>query len=66
MMSITYSNLKHKLFASGRRRVPDFGGKPKVMGHFGRSRRRWEGFKMDLEKWDGGMDWIVLAQDRDR
>jgi hypothetical protein len=21
---------------------------------------------MDLEKWDGGMDWIDLAQDRDR
>ena len=22
--------------------------------------------KMDPEKWDGGMDWMDLAQDRDR
>jgi hypothetical protein len=34
----------------------------------GRSRRRWEyNFKMDLQEvgW-GGMDWIDMAQDRDR
>ena len=33
----------------------------------GRPRRRWENIKMDLQKvgW-GGMDWIHLAQDRDR
>jgi hypothetical protein len=23
-------------------------------------------FKLIFEKWDGGMDWIDLAQDRDR
>jgi hypothetical protein len=22
--------------------------------------------KMNLQKWDGGMDWIELAQERDR
>jgi CRISPR/Cas system-associated protein Cas7 (RAMP superfamily) len=34
---------------------------------FGRPRRRWEAVKMDLQevgRW--GMDWIKLAQDRDR
>jgi hypothetical protein len=33
----------------------------------GRPRRRWEDIRMDLRKigW-GGMDWIDLAQDRDR
>jgi hypothetical protein len=65
-MSITYSNFTHNIFASGRRRVTGFGGKPNVKGHFGRSRRRWGDLKMDLEKRDGCMDWIVLTQDRDR
>jgi hypothetical protein len=33
----------------------------------GRPRRRWEdNIKMDLEDMDGGMDWIELADDRDR
>jgi hypothetical protein len=34
----------------------------------GRPRRSWEdNIRMDLQKWDvGGMDWIGLAQDRDR
>jgi hypothetical protein len=58
--------LPTNIFASGRRRVPGFGGKPMVKGHFGRSRCRWEDLKMDLEKWDGGMYWIVLVQGTDR
>jgi len=35
---------------------------------FGRPRRRWEdNIKMDLQEVGcGGMDWIELAQDRDR
>jgi hypothetical protein len=43
-------------------------GKPKGKRPFGRSRRRWEdNIKMDLhEMGRGGMDWIGLAQDRDR
>jgi len=43
-------------------------GKPKGKGSLGRLRRRWEdNDKMDLQEvgcW--GMDWIRLAQDRDR
>jgi hypothetical protein len=32
-----------------------------------RPRRRWEGnIKQTFKKWDEGMDWIELAQDRDR
>jgi len=35
---------------------------------FGRPKFRWEdNIKMPLRKWDvGGIDWIDLAQDRDR
>jgi hypothetical protein len=43
-------------------------GKPKEKRPLGRSKRRWENnIKMDLRKmgW-GGMDFIVLAQDRDQ
>jgi hypothetical protein len=43
-------------------------GKPEGERPLGRSRRRWEvGIRMDL--WEivlGGVDWIRLAQDRDR
>ena len=45
-----------------------FGGKPKGKRPLGRPRPRWEdNIKRDLQKvgcW--GMDWIELAQDRDR
>src|SRR5215470_5597965 len=43
-------------------------GRPKGRLPLGRTRRRWEGdIKMDLQEvgWVG-MDWIELAQDRDR
>jgi hypothetical protein len=43
-------------------------GKPEGRRPLGRPRRRWEdNIKMDLREvgW-GGMDWINLAQDRDR
>jgi hypothetical protein len=43
-------------------------GKPEEKRPLGRPRRRWvDNIKMDLRKigWDG-MDWIDLAQDRDR
>jgi 3-oxoacyl-ACP reductase-like protein len=43
-------------------------GKPEGKRPLGKSRRRWEdNIKMDLQEmgcWD--MDWIELAQDRDR
>jgi hypothetical protein len=43
-------------------------GKPEGKRPLGRPRRRWEdGIRMDL--WEiglGGVDWIRLAQDRDR
>jgi hypothetical protein len=43
-------------------------GKPEGKRPLGRPRRRWvDSIKMDLReiRWDG-MDWIDLAQDRDR
>jgi hypothetical protein len=43
-------------------------GKPEGKRPLGRPRRRWEdGIRMDLREIDwGGVDWIQLAQDRDR
>jgi hypothetical protein len=43
-------------------------GKPERKRPFGRTRRRWDdSVKMDLQEMGrGGMDWIELAQDRDR
>ena len=43
-------------------------GKPEGKRPLGRSRRRWEdNIKMDLQEVGcAGMDWIELAQDRDR
>jgi hypothetical protein len=39
--------------------------KPEGKKPLGRSRRRWENIKMDLQEVEcGGMDWIVLAQNR--
>jgi hypothetical protein len=43
-------------------------GKPEGKRPLGRPRRRWEnGIRMDLRETRlGGVDWIRLAQDRDR
>jgi hypothetical protein len=44
-------------------------GKPEGRRPLGKHRRRWEGnINMDLQEvgWGRGMDWIELAQDRDR
>jgi hypothetical protein len=42
-------------------------GRPEGRRPFGRPRRRWRIIlKLILKKWDGGMDWIELAEDRDR
>jgi hypothetical protein len=43
-------------------------GKPEGKRQLGRPRRRWEdGIRMDLREIVlGGVDWIRLAQDRDR
>jgi hypothetical protein len=46
----------------------DLVGKPEGKRPLGRPRRRWEdGFRMDLKETGlGAVDWIRLAQDRDR
>jgi len=43
-------------------------GKPERKGPLGKPRRRWEdNIKVDLQEVGcGGVDWIELAQDRDR
>jgi hypothetical protein len=42
-------------------------GRPEGRRPLGRSRRRWEdNIKMDIQEVGWGMDWIGLAQDRDR
>jgi hypothetical protein len=43
-------------------------GKPEGRGPLGRHRRRWDhNFKVDFQEVGcGGMDWIDLAQDRNR
>ena len=50
------------------KRMLGFGGEPEVKRPLGRPRRRWEdNIKMDLQKVEcWGMDWIRLAQDKDR
>jgi hypothetical protein len=42
-------------------------GRPEGRQPLGRPRRRWkDNIKMDLQEVGWGMDWIELAQDRDR
>jgi hypothetical protein len=42
-------------------------GRPEGRRPLGRPRRRWkDNIKWILKKWDRVMDWIELAQDRDR
>jgi hypothetical protein len=42
-------------------------GRPEGRGPLGRPRCRWEdNIKVDLQEVGGRMDWIELAQDRDR
>jgi len=50
------------------RRIQGFGGEPEGKKPLGRPMLRWEdNIEMDLRAVGcGGMDWIDLAQDRDR
>jgi hypothetical protein len=42
-------------------------GRPEGRRPLGRPRHRWDNIKVDVEEvgW-GGMDWIAVAQERDR
>jgi hypothetical protein len=41
--------------------------RPEVKNPLGRSRHRWKDLlKSIFKKWNGSMDWINLAQDRNR
>ena len=55
-------------YGGGERRAQGFGGEPGGERQLGILRHRWEdNIKMDLQEVGcGGMDWIKLAQDRDR
>jgi hypothetical protein len=55
-------------YAGGRGVYRVLVGKPERKRPLGRPRRRWEdNIKLDLQEVGcGGMDWIELAQDRDR
>jgi hypothetical protein len=51
----------------GRKLYKVWVGKPEGKRSLGRPRRRWEdGIRMDLREIGGSVDWIQLAQDRDR
>ena len=56
------------IYRGGERRVQGLVGKPGGKRPLGRPRRRWEdNIKMDLQEVGcGSMDWIELAEDRDR
>jgi len=42
-------------------------GRPEGKRPLGRPGCRWEdNINIDFQEWDGGVDWIDLAQDRDR
>ena len=59
----------HVAYMGERRRVYRvLVGKPEGKRPLGRPRRRWEdGIKVDLQEVGcGGMDWIEMAQDRNR
>jgi hypothetical protein len=60
----------HVARMGGERKVYNFlVGKPEGRRPLGRPRRRWEiGSELIFERlaWGGGVDWIRLAQDRDR
>jgi len=55
-------------YGGGERLIQGFGGETSGKELLGRPRRRWEDdIKMDLQEVGGGdMDWIELAQDRNR
>jgi hypothetical protein len=41
-------------------------GRPEGRRPLGKPRRRWDNIKMDFQEVGWGMDWIDMAQDRDR
>jgi hypothetical protein len=71
-----WRKLLHNLYSSpghvarmGRRRkvFKVLVGKPEGKRPLGRPRRRrWDGIRMDFRETGGGVNWIRLAQDRDR
>jgi len=55
------------LRGNSRRAYRVFVGKPEERRELGKHRRRWKIIlKLMFKKWDGVMDWIYLAQNRDR
>jgi len=58
----------HNVYGGEERCIQGLVGKPEGKRPLGRPRHRWEdNIKMDLQEVGcGGMDWVKLAQDRDR
>jgi hypothetical protein len=55
------------LYGGEERCIEVFVRKPEGKRPLGKPRRRWQDIKMDLQEVGcGDMDWIELAQDRDR
>jgi hypothetical protein len=51
----------------GEESVQDFGGNPEGKRLLGRPRRRWEdGIRMGVGEIGWGVEWVQLAEDRDR
>lgn len=67
-LSVAYeTQLRHIACMGDGRFIQDFDGRPEGKSTLGRPRHRWkDNIEKDIKVGRGGMNWIDLAQDRDR